>query len=198
MITELFLDKIASPIGTILLVADETQLCALDYEEYEQRMRKLLRRRFRHLHFKEVNDPCGFSSRLRAYLKGDVGCIDDLPVNPGGTSFQQEIWSALRGILPGTVMTYGELAKQLQRPTAYRAVGMTNALNPIAIVIPCHRLVGASGSLTGYAGGLERKRWLLEHEGVNTHELKRDTPTLFLSHGEKKSQANWERITSRH
>lgn len=167
MMTELLIDKIASPIGTILLVTNETQLCALDYEDYEQRMIKLLRRRFEHIHFKDADDPCGFSSRLRTYLKGEVRCLDDLPVNPGGTPFQRQIWTALRSIPSGTVMTYGELAKHLKRPTAYRAVGMTNSLNPIAIVIPCHRLVGANGSLTGYAGGLERKRWLLEHEGVN-------------------------------
>lgn len=166
MATELFIDKIASPIGTILLVANETHLCALDYGDYEQRMMKLLRRRFEDIQFKATDDPCGFSSRLRAYLAGDVRGLEDLPVDPGGTPFQRQVWTALRRILPGTVMTYGELAKRLKRPTAYRAVGMTNALNPIAIVIPCHRLIGADGSLTGYAGGLERKRWLLEHEGM--------------------------------
>ena len=173
MVTELLIDKIASPIGTILLVATETQLCALDYEDYEQRMMKLLRRRFEHIHFKEADDPCGFSSQVRAYLEGEGCGLDSLPVNPGGTPFQQQVWTALRGIPSGTVMTYGELAKHLKRPTAYRAVGMTNALNPIAIVIPCHRLVGADGSLTGYAGGLERKRWLLEHEGVNCEQRTR-------------------------
>jgi methylated-DNA-[protein]-cysteine S-methyltransferase len=167
MMTELFIDKIASPIGTILLVANETHLCALDYKDYEQRMMKLLCRRFEHIHFKEADDPYGFSSQIRAYLAGEMRCLDSLPVNPGGTSFQQQVWTALRSIPPGTVMTYGELAKRLHRPTAYRAVGMANALNPIAIVIPCHRLVGANDSLTGYAGGLERKRWLLEHERVN-------------------------------
>src|SRR4029079_5446383 len=86
--------------------------------------------------------------------------------NPGGTPFQQQVWTALRAIPAGTVLTYGELATQLGKQTAYRAVGMNNALNPIAIVVPCHRLVGANGTLTGYAGGLERKRWLLLHEGV--------------------------------
>lgn len=171
--TTLFIDKMTSPIGTILLVANETYLCALDYEDYEQRMMKLLRRRFEDIQFKATDDPCGFSSRLRAYLAGDVCCLDDLPVNPGGTPFQQQVWTALRSIPPGTVMTYGELAKRLKRPTAYRAVGMTNALNPIAIVIPCHRLIGADGSLTGYAGGLERKRWLLEHEGMHCERRER-------------------------
>lgn len=171
--TTLFIDKITSPIGTILLVANETYLCALDYQDYEQRMMKLLRRRFEDIQFKATDDPCGFSSRLRAYLAGDVCCLDDLPVNPGGTPFQQQVWTALRSIPPGTVMTYGELAKRLKRPTAYRAVGMTNALNPIAIVIPCHRLIGADGSLTGYAGGLERKRWLLEHEGMHCERRER-------------------------
>jgi methylated-DNA-[protein]-cysteine S-methyltransferase len=77
----------------------------------------------------------------------------------------------LRAIPPGTVLSYGELAVRLGKPAAYRAVGMTNALNPIAIVVPCHRLVGVNGALTGYAGGLERKQWLLEHEGVDLAKL---------------------------
>jgi methylated-DNA-[protein]-cysteine S-methyltransferase len=83
-----------------------------------------------------------------------------------GSSFQQQVWSALRMIPPGSVLTYGKMAVQLGQSTAYRAVGMTNGLNPVAIVVPCHRLVGASGALTGYAGGFARKRWLLEHEGI--------------------------------
>jgi methylated-DNA-[protein]-cysteine S-methyltransferase len=104
---------------------------------------------------------------MRAYLAGDLGCLNCIPVSTGGTAFQQEVWSALRTIPPGTVLSYGEMAARLGKPGSYRAVGMTNALNPIAIVVPCHRLVGANGALTGYAGGLERKRWLLQHEGVD-------------------------------
>jgi methylated-DNA-[protein]-cysteine S-methyltransferase len=129
-------------------------------------MLTLLRRHYPEFQLREANDPQGFSSLLRGYFAGDLACINRIPVDTGGTVFQRQVWSALRTIPPGTALTYGELAIQLGRPTAYRAVGMTNALNPIAIVVPCHRLVGANRSLTGYAGGLDRKRWLLQHEGV--------------------------------
>lgn len=164
---ELFIDRIDSAIGTILLVSDGESLCALDYAGYEERMLTLLHRRYREFRLRDARDPQGFSGRMRAYLAGDLGCLNCIPVNPGGTAFQQEAWSALRTIPPGTVLSYGEMAARLGKPASYRVVGMTNALNPIAIVIPCHRLVGANGALTGYAGGLERKRWLLQHEGVD-------------------------------
>ena len=169
--TELFIDRIASVIGTIVLVSDGESLCTLDYAGYERRMMKLLQARYGRVHLQEATDPLGFSSQIRAYLAGDLGCVHSIPVNTGGTTFQQHVWSALRAIPPGAVLSYGELAARLGKPTAYRAVGMTNALNPIAIVVPCHRLVGANGALTGYAGGLERKRWLLEHEGVDLTRL---------------------------
>jgi methylated-DNA-[protein]-cysteine S-methyltransferase len=119
--------------------------------------------------------PNGFSSRLRAYLAGDLTCLDDIPLNTGGTPFQQQVWLALRTIPVGAVTTYGELVIRLGKtPNAARAVGITNSLNPIAIVLPCHRVVGANGDLTGYAGGLERKRWLLQHEGVELTRLGRN------------------------
>ena len=111
-------------------------------------------------------------ARMSAYLEGDLTAIDPIPVNPGGTTFQASVWQALRSIPPGTAMSYGALARQLGTPSAVRAVGTTNSLNPISIVLPCHRVIGANGSLTGYAGGLERKRWLLNHEGVNLAQLK--------------------------
>src|SRR5579859_3067867 len=158
-------DRIDSPIGTILIVVDGERLCALDYAGYEQRMMTLLQRRYGPVHLAEATDPYGFSSRLQAYLAGDYGSLDTIAVSMGGTGFQQQVWSALRTIPAGTTMTYGELAARLGKPTASRAVGRANALNPIAIVVPCHRLIGANASLTGYAGGLERKHWLLRHEG---------------------------------
>ena len=164
---ELQFDRIDSPIGTILIVVDGEQLCALDFVDYEQRMMTLLQRRYGPTHLTQVTDPNGFSSRIRDYLAGDYSCLDAIPVSTGGTAFQQQVWSALRTIPVGTTMTYGELAAKLGRPAAYRAVGGTNALNPIAIVLPCHRVVGSNASLTGYAGGIERKQWLLRHEGLS-------------------------------
>jgi methylated-DNA-[protein]-cysteine S-methyltransferase len=105
------------------------------------------------------------TSRIRDYFSGDHHAIDSIPVNAGGTPFQQQVWHALRAIPSGTTMTYGALALQLGRPTASRAVGAANGANPIGIVVPCHRVIGANTSLTGYARGLERKTWLLRHEG---------------------------------
>jgi len=158
-------DRIDSPIGTILLVVAEGRVCSLDYADYETRMMTLLQRRYGPVTLESVSDPCGISGRVCAYLAGDYASLDAIPVSTGGTAFQQQVWLALRSIPPGKTLTYGELAARLGKPTAYRAVGGTNALNPVAIVLPCHRVIGASSSLTGYAGGLERKRWLLQHEG---------------------------------
>jgi methylated-DNA-[protein]-cysteine S-methyltransferase len=124
-----------------------------------------LQKRYGKVDLIQTSDPYGFSSCIRAYFAGDYRCLDDIPVNTGGTVFQQQVWSALRTIPVGTTMTYGGLAVQVGKPTAYRAVGATNGLNPVAIVLPCHRVIGANDSLTGYAGGLERKHWLLQHEG---------------------------------
>ncbi len=162
---ELQLDHIDSPIGTILIVVDGEQLCSLDFADYEQRMMILLLRRYGPIRLAQIIDPCGFSSRIRDYFAGDYRCLDAIPVSTGGTAFQQQVWSTLRTIPPGTTINYGEIAAKLGKPAAYRAVGGANALNPIPIVLPCHRVIGADTSLTGYGGGIERKRWLLQHEG---------------------------------
>ncbi|MEA5466954.1 methylated-DNA--[protein]-cysteine S-methyltransferase [Leptothoe sp. PORK10 BA2] len=175
------LTKVASPMGDMLLVTDDQALISLDYQGYEPRLRGLLAKRYGNFELTEVpSDSQGLTAlendlicRLRAYLNGDLTAIDPIPVNPGGTQFQNQVWQALRTIPPGTVRSYGNLAHQLGNPGAVRAVGATNSLNPISIVLPCHRVIGANGSLTGYAGGLDRKRWLLEHEGVELTQLKR-------------------------
>jgi methylated-DNA-[protein]-cysteine S-methyltransferase len=153
-------------VGTILLVADGTRLAALDFAGFETRMHALLATRYRQPRIVERRDPAGLSTRVRAYLAGDRSALDSVDVDGGGTPFQRLVWNALRAIPSGTTTTYGEIARRIGRPQASRAVGLANAKNPIAIVVPCHRVVGANGALTGYAGGLERKRWLLRHEGV--------------------------------
>ncbi len=164
---KLLIDHIPSPIGTLRLVSDGEKLCALEYHGYDERLMRPLRSRFGdRLQFAETDDPQGFSATVRAYLDGDLSTIDALPVSTGGTAFQQRVWSALRQIPTGTTATYGELAAKLGNRAASRAVGLANSLNPIAIVVPCHRVIGANGKLTGYAGGLDRKRWLLGHEGA--------------------------------
>jgi len=165
--TKLLIDKINSEIGDILVISDGARLCALDFAGYEPRMMRLLEKRYGAVDLTEKTNPQGFSDRIRAYLESDYSSVDDIPVSTGGTPFQQQVWSALRTIPLGTVISYGELAAKLGKTTAYRAVGMANSFNPVAIVLPCHRVVGTNASLTGYAGGLERKRWLLRHEGVD-------------------------------
>ncbi len=109
-------------------------------------------------------DPHGLTGAVADYFAGDLHAIDALPVKTAGTTFQQEIWRALREIPCGTTISYGELARRIGRPQAVRAVGLANGSNPIGVVVPCHRVIGANGSLTGYGGGIERKRWLLDHE----------------------------------
>jgi methylated-DNA-[protein]-cysteine S-methyltransferase len=171
---ELFFESIPFALGNILVVADGEKLCAVDFSDYEERMMRLLKQRFHRVKLvpaSSSNDVSGSfvadcANRIRAYLTGDFSSLDEIPVSLGGTPFQQKVWLALRKIPIGTVFTYKQLATEIGHPTAYRAVGMTNSLNPISIVLPCHRVIGANQKLTGYAGGLERKRWLLQHEGV--------------------------------
>ena len=111
-------------------------------------------------------DPAGAVSALRAYFAGNLQALDTLDVDPMGTPFQLRVWTALRSVPAGRTASYTDIARAIGAPTATRAVGAANGANPIAIVVPCHRIIGSGGSLVGYGGGLDRKRWLLEHEGV--------------------------------
>ena len=163
---ELLTDTIDSEIGPIVIVTDAHAVVALDFADCEARMMELLSRRFEDVTLRAQPDPLGAAGRIEAYLAGDLHALDEIKVSPGGTEFQQTVWLALRQIPTGTARTYGQLAEVIGRPAAPRAVGHANSLNPVALVIPCHRLVGSDASLTGYAGGLERKRWLLRHEGA--------------------------------
>lgn len=164
-----------TPIGDLLVVVDGEAICALywssDGEPAE--MAKSLRRRYGDFTLEQVNDPAGVASAIRAYFAGDLRALAELPVTTGGTEFQRAVWLGLRGIPAGEVLTYGELAARLGRPTAARAVGMACGSNPVGLVLPCHRVVGASGSLTGFGGGLDRKQWLLQHERANLARLGR-------------------------
>lgn len=169
---ELLLDEIDTAIGTILLVADRQALCALEYADQQMQLMKRLTRRFGQLQLQRVKNPHGFTDLLVAYFAGNYNAINRIPVNLGGTPFQQQVWSALRDIPIGNTISYGELAAKLGT-TAARAVGMANAVNPVAIVVPCHRVIGANAALVGYGGGVERKQWLLRHEGVNLPAIQR-------------------------
>lgn len=167
----LFLDHVASPIGTLLIVHDpDARLRALDFGDHESRMRRLLRLHYgedeRNFVVKDGRIPKVIKRALAAYFAGDLTALDHIAVATGGTFFQRAVWEALRRIPPGTTLSYGALAKKIGRPKAVRAVGLANGANPIAIVVPCHRVIGADTSLTGYGGGMDRKRWLLNHEGA--------------------------------
>lgn len=155
----------AHPIGPILVVSDEDALVALDFDSPEGRLRQILRSRHGRQPILQQRDcPAHVASAIHAYLDGRLDALDEIPIDPGGTAFQRQVWTALRAIPPGTTLSYGAMAARLGRPDAPRAVGSANALNPISIVVPCHRLVGSNGALTGYGGGIRRKQWLLDHE----------------------------------
>ncbi len=157
----------------------------LEFGGRAARHRDKLARRFGEISIVDEPKTSAVTRALRAYLNGDVGAIDTLATDGGGTPFQELVWAALRRIPAGRTVSYGELAATIGRPTAVRAVARANALNPIAIVVPCHRVIGANGKLTGYAGGLKKKAWLLEHEKMHTGPAAASTaaPDLFARHG---------------
>ena len=163
---QLALDEVKSPIGTVLVVADADVLVGLDFADCRGRAERLLRRRLGAYELVRQRDPGGLAGRVRAYFRGELDAFEGVPVETRGTPFQQRVWRALRRIPPGSTRSYGELAATLRMPRASRAVGTANGSNPIALVLPCHRVIGSDGALHGYAGGVERKRWLLRHEGV--------------------------------
>lgn len=161
------LDRIASPVGEVLLVVDDAgAVRALDFVDYEARMLRLLQRHYGPVALTPGRAPEGVRAALDAYFGGDARALDGLAVKTGGTEFQRTVWAALRAIPAGETRSYGQLAAAIGKPAAVRAVGLANGANPVGVIVPCHRVVGANGTLTGYAGGLERKRWLLAHEGV--------------------------------
>ncbi len=165
----LSIDRLATPIGELLIVTDrDGKLRVADWTDYEDRMLLLLRRHYGEGGYtlKAARDPGGLTSAMRSYFEGDLDILDRLSVATAGTPFQRDVWRALREIKCGTTISYAELARRIGRPSAVRAVGLANGQNPISIVVPCHRVIGSNGSLTGYGGGIERKRWLLRHEGV--------------------------------
>jgi methylated-DNA-[protein]-cysteine S-methyltransferase len=161
------LDRLPTPIGTALLVTDADGLLrALDWEDYAPRMQQLLRLHYGAVELKNGRVPRELRAALTGYFKGDLDRLAAIEWRVAGTPFQQKVWNALPRIPAGTTLSYGALAAKLRMPRAVRAVGHANGSNPISVVVPCHRLIGANGSLVKYGGGLERKRWLLQHEGA--------------------------------
>lgn len=162
----IYIDRLLSPLGTLLLAHSGGHLCALDFQNYENRFRQLLTRRFGHLPLEQRRLPESIHDALQDYLAGDTEALRLVPVHTSGTRFQQQVWSTLRKIPTGALWTYAQLARAIGQPSASPAVVMANARNPVAIVVPCHRVISIGDGLTGYTGGLERKRWLLAHEGA--------------------------------
>jgi methylated-DNA-[protein]-cysteine S-methyltransferase len=158
--------RIDSPIGTILAVTDGSALHALDFHDYTERMQRLVQVHYGAVELDEQHDALGLRDRIARYFSGDFTAFDGLPLLTNGTPFQRSVWDALLKIPVGTTTSYGALARSLGDVKTTRAVGLANGANPIAIVVPCHRVIGADGTLTGYGGGLHRKAWLLRHEGV--------------------------------
>ena len=167
------LDRLATPIGEALIVTDEAgHLRAFDWADCRSSMARLLR-----LHYGSVvPEPGAAPGRimrlLRDYFAGDVGCLGAIESRTAGTSFQRSVWAALTTIAPGETLSYGGLASKIGCPRSVRAVGTANGADPISVVVPCHRVIGADGSLTGYGGGIERKRWLLNHEGTAFRDIR--------------------------
>jgi O-6-methylguanine DNA methyltransferase len=155
-----------APIARLVLAGRGDTLVGVDLHGDVEALQQSLRRRFPG----EAAGPGRLSPALRGafdrYFGGELDALEAVAVDTGGPEFHRRVWGALRGIPVGATTTYGALARQLGKPTASRAVGTANGANPVAIVVPCHRVIGANGALTGYAGGLEMKRWLLEHEAA--------------------------------
>jgi methylated-DNA-[protein]-cysteine S-methyltransferase len=166
----LYLHRIDSPIGELLAVTNHVQeLCALQFADHHQHFTHSLHTYYHPYTLHACDAPMFLVDALTHYFNGQCDALTTLPVHMPGTPFQQRVWSLLRTLPPGTTSTYGELARQLGSPGAARAVGTANAANPIALVIACHRIIAKDGKLTGFAWGLERKRWLLLHE--KTHAM---------------------------
>lgn len=160
------LSRIASPLGDLLAVTHGQTLHALDFADFEARFQRLFARHHPAAAVGEGAAPPAITAAFAAYFAGDLAALDRLSVAGIGSDFQRRVWAALRAIPAGETRSYGQLAAAIGQPSASRAVGLANGANPIGIVVPCHRVIGSGGALTGYAGGVERKAWLLRHEGA--------------------------------
>jgi methylated-DNA-[protein]-cysteine S-methyltransferase len=166
-ILRLAVDRTRTPIGDLMLVADaEGRLRATHFADHDEVLLRMLARQYgsRGFALQPARNPHGLTAAIDAYFGGDLAAIDALPVELVGTDFQRTVWAALRQIPVGTTVSYSGLARRIGRPQAVRAVGLANGANPVGVVVPCHRVVGADGTLVGYGGGISRKRWLLDHE----------------------------------
>jgi O-6-methylguanine DNA methyltransferase len=164
----LFRSIIDTPVGPMLALASDDALCALEFSS-GGRLSRLDARLARYFGRPDMRDGSNAviehtRAWLDAYFAGTSADARSLPLDMRGAAFEVRVWGVLRGLQAGDVTTYGAIARQVGSAGASRAVGMANGANPIAIIVPCHRVIGANGTLTGYGGGLDRKTWLLSHE----------------------------------
>jgi methylated-DNA-[protein]-cysteine S-methyltransferase len=164
-VTPLRYTTVDSPVGALTLVANGSRVCLLEFGRFD-RLRDRLSRWYPGVEAEEHPDPAGAATVLQRYFDGDLESLDAVQVELHGTPFQRNVWETLRSVRAGSTASYAELARRVGTPSAVRAVGAANGANPVSLVLPCHRIIGSNGSLTGYGGGLERKRWLLAHEGA--------------------------------
>jgi methylated-DNA-[protein]-cysteine S-methyltransferase len=158
-------DRLATPVGDLIVVQDaHCAVRAIEWAACPERLTRHLNRHHPTARLVAGDGRGTVLDKLADYFAGTVQAIDSVEVAAAGTPFQQRVWQALRDVPGGTTLSYGALARQLGLPGAARAVGAANGANPVSVILPCHRLVGHDGQLTGYAGGLMRKRWLLDHE----------------------------------
>ncbi len=153
-----------SPIGMMDVILDGDILVCMDFSDNPERSKCLLTRRFGQIEMIRSSHPTPVHHALDRYFSHGGDPFHDLRLDTGGTPFQSSVWCALRQIPPGETIDYSTLARKVGNPKAIRAAASCNARNPISIIIPCHRVIGRDGSLRGYAGGQERKRWLIQHE----------------------------------
>jgi methylated-DNA-[protein]-cysteine S-methyltransferase len=157
-----------SPIGRLTLASRDNRVCLLHFGADDPSVRRTLQRWYPAESIEPHPDPAGAATHLGEYFAGRLDAVDAIDVELNGTPFQKRVWAALRTVRAGRTAAYAEIARAIAAPSAVRAVGAANGANPVAVIVPCHRIIGTNGSLTGYGGGLDRKRWLLEHERGST------------------------------
>ena len=163
---------ICTPVGALTVALRDGAACAIGFDEQWPALLAVIERRFARvarLRWCEAphRDAC---SRIVRYFDGDLAALDGVRVDADGTPFQRAVWSELRAIAPGATLSYAALARAVGAPRAIRAIGRANAQNPVSLVVPCHRVIASDGTLRGYAGGLARKAWLLDHERAHERD----------------------------
>jgi methylated-DNA-[protein]-cysteine S-methyltransferase len=159
-------ERLSTPVGPMILVAKDGVVLLFEFEGTPGRVERQMRSRFGDVELQPASNPFGITDQIRAYFDGDIHSLDHILTDGGGTDFERQVWAELRKIPAGTTVSYGHIARKLGDVQLSRAVGTANGKNPISIIVPCHRVIGADGSMTGYGGGLKNKEWLLRHEGA--------------------------------